>query len=114
MITPVAADFGSLLLTLLQDYGLPLAFLVALAWALFTRRLVLGSEARAAIEEVARHDQLWQTEVAFREQLRQEERAGRLAAQERLERTLGILDQHTTLLRDIERELARGRGREPT
>lgn len=59
---------------LVDRYGLPLAILGGFAWALFTRRLILGSEKE-------RSDVAYQSELAYREARRLEEREGRLAVE---------------------------------
>lgn len=56
-------EFIAFLGTMLEKYGLPLAGLVALSWALFTRRIVMGSETN------------------YTEARRVEEREARLAAE---------------------------------
>lgn len=90
----------SVVVGLLQHYGLPLTILVAFAWALFTGRLVLGSEITKYKEE-----------LAYRETLRSQERASREEAEQRLADMVEVLRQHTELLSDIEREVIRGQGR---
>lgn len=92
------------LLVVLQDYGLPLAILGLFGYLILTGRLVTGGE---LTRRVAGLDE----EVRYREALRAEERAGRLEAEERLDRMVETMRVHTDLLRDIEREIVRGQGR---
>ncbi len=78
--------------TLIQDYGLPLIILFAFVYLILTRRLVVGSE------------------VAYREELRDEEHQARKEAEDRLDKALSVMSEHTELLQEIEREVLRGQG----
>ena len=96
---------------LLNSYGLPLAMFIAFALLTFrgTLRWGAGEDAKAAarekefaaILEAERKDRA--AEAAFREQLRQEERAGRLEAERRLDEALDVANQSTDLSAKYER-----------
>lgn len=78
---------------LVDRYGLPLALMGALAWALFTRRLILGSESE-------RTAAAYEAELKYRDDRRVEERDGRLAAEAALRDLSGAV---TTLSDGLEK-----------
>lgn len=74
-------DFATAFAELVDKYGLPLIMLGVLGYALWKRILILGSEKE-------RSDLAFERELAYREERRQEERAGRLAAETALRKVV--------------------------
>ena len=86
----------------IREFGLPLAMLVAGVTLWLTGRVRSGRELQERTAEL-------EQQLVYREALRVEERASRLAAEERLDRSLEADVAVMGLLKDIEREVLRGR-----
>lgn len=87
------------LVSLVRDYGLPLVLLFGFVGLLIAGKIRLPSETTRL-----------ESELTYRETLRVEEREARVEAERRLDDILRVLNDHTDLLREIERDILRGQG----
>ena len=82
----------------LREFGLPLTMLVVLAVAFYRRWLITGTDHQRKVD-------LLQSEIEYRERLRVEERASRIAAEERLARLTSTLPKLADALAKREQDL---------
>lgn len=92
------------IMTIVRDYGLPLAILIAFAWLILTGRLVTSAEVKSLVSQL-------KSDVDFRERLRAEERESRLKAEERVAAMTDVLREQAGLLQEISRDVLRGQAR---
>ncbi len=99
---------------LLEKYGIGATVVVIVAFALWKRILVLGSDADARLKDVKDAAQaereLAEKEKTYREERRIEERANRLLTEEALRNQVGVMRDMVELLKDIERSFRAGGG----
>lgn len=82
----------------LREFGLPLTMLVVLAVALYKRWIVTGTDHQRKVD-------LLTSEIEYRERLRVEERASRVAAEDRLSRLTNTLPKLADALSKREQDL---------
>jgi len=84
---------------LISDVGVPLGILIVFAWMLATGRLRTQQETERLTES-----------LEYAERLRAEEHEARLRAEERTDEAIKVMEEHTELLREIERDILRQGG----